>query len=540
MVEALPNYLAGRFQISFGPLATLFDPVRGEALVAVSAKGLDLRAGLAYAREQGGAALRALSYRKRAALLGAAAKTLKANRDAYFEISTVNSGTVKSDSAMDIDGAIFTLGHYAKLGESLGDAELVVDGPAVELSKDGSFQSQHVLVPATGLALFINAFNFPAWGLWEKAAPAILSGVPVVVKPATATAWLAQRMVKDVVEAEIFPPGALSVICGEASALLDELEPFDVVSFTGSRQTAARVRSHPRIVSELVRTHIEADSLNSALLMPETKVDDETFRLLVREVVREMTVKSGQKCTAIRRIFVPEELYPGVAEAIGSKLSTVTVGDPRNETVRMGSLVSRAQLAAVEQGLDQLRRDAAILHDGRSHALIVADPRVAACIGPTLLGATDPDGAGRVHDTEVFGPVATLMPYKSLAHALSLVRRGQGSLVTSLYGSDDGELLAAATALSATNGRVHVVSPDVASSHTGHGNVMPMSVHGGPGRAGGSEELGGLRALAFYHQRTALQASRKVLAKIPAPSPHKPSGSCDAPNGSAFASARCV
>jgi 3,4-dehydroadipyl-CoA semialdehyde dehydrogenase len=520
MVALLPNYLAGRFQTADGTAATLVDPVRGDELVRVSASGLDLRAGFAYARESGGTALRALTYAQRAELLAAATKTLKENRDSYFAIAQANSGTTKNDSAMDIDGAIFTLGYYAKLGSTLGDSRLIVDGPEVGLNKDESFRSQHVLVPGTGVALVINAFNFPAWGLWEKAAPALLSGVPVIVKPATVTAWLAQRMVSDVVTAQIFPPGALSVVCGEAGRLLGELQPFDIVSFTGSAETAALIRSHPSVVGNHVRTNIEADSLNSALLLPGTTRDDETFRLLVREVTREMTVKSGQKCTAIRRVFVPEELFADAADAIRTTLAGVTVGDPRNEAVRMGSLVGRAQLSAVESRLEELRRDATVLYDGAKHPLEVADPRVAACVGPTLLGASDPDGAARVHDTEVFGPVATLMPYRSLPHALALVRRGSGSLVTSLFGSDPKSLLAAATELCAVNGRVHVVSPDVASSHTGHGNVMPMSLHGGPGRAGGGEELGGLRALGLYHQRAALQASRAVLAALPGHSDH--------------------
>jgi len=520
MAEVLPNYLCERWQLGIGKGTVLLDPVRGDALVRVGASGLDLHAGFTHAREQGGASLRALTYRERGALLAAAVKVLKANRDAYFEIATANSGTVKSDSSIDIDGAIFTLGYYAKLGDGMGDSRLIVDGPATPLGKDASFQSRHVLVPTPGVALLINAFNFPAWGLWEKAAPALLSGVPIIIKPATATAWLAQRMVRDVVEAGIFPAGALSVVCGESSALLAELQSFDVVSFTGSAQTAAVIRSHPSVVTRFVRSNIEADSLNSALLLPGTKRDDEAFSLLVREVAREITVKSGQKCTAIRRIFVPSELYAEAAEAISSLLGKATVGDPRNETVRMGSLVSRAQQADVQRGLDLLRTQTTLLHDAASHALIDADPQVAACMGPTLLGAPAADEADRVHDTEVFGPVATLMPYRSLHHALALVRRGNGSLVTSLYGSDSGALATVAPELAATNGRVHVVSPDVASSHTGHGNVMPMSVHGGPGRAGGGEELGGVRALYFYHRRAAIQASTAVLAALPSTGGH--------------------
>jgi 3,4-dehydroadipyl-CoA semialdehyde dehydrogenase len=518
MLELLPNHLSGRWQLPNSDASadtTLFDPVRGTALVRVGSAGLDLPAGFGFAREQAGPALRALTYRERGALLASAVKVLKAQREAYFEIAMANSGTVRSDSALDIDGAIYTLGYYARLGESLGDARFLLDGPHTPLSKDESFQSQHLLVPTTGLALSINAFNFPAWGLWEKAAPALLSGVPVVVKPATSTAWLAQRMLHDVVAAGIFPAGSLSIVCGSSRGLLDALGAFDVLSFTGSAGTAALIRAHGAITARSVRVNVEADSLNSALLLPGARPGDVAFDLLAREVARELSIKSGQKCTAIRRVLVPSEVYAEAAAAIGAQLAKITVGDPRNESVSMGSLVSRGQLAAVQHGLQLLRSETQVFHDGSSQAWIGADPDVAACMGPCLLGADQPDLAQRVHDTEVFGPVATLMPYRSLSHALELIERGQGSLVTSVYGSDLGALAALAPALAATNGRVHVVSPDVATTHTGHGNVMPMSVHGGPGRAGGGQELGGVRALGFYHRRAALQASSAVLAALP-------------------------
>ena len=514
MTELIQNYFGGQWQTGSGKGTPLFDPVLGNELVRVDATCLDLTAGFTFAREQGGAALRALSYRERAGMLAAAVKVLQANRDAYYEIATANSGTVKNDSAVDIDGGIFTLGTYAKLGESLGDKNYLLDGELARLGKDPLFQSQHVLVPTRGVALFINAFNFPSWGLWEKAAPALLSGVPVIVKPATATAWLTQRMVKDVVDAGIFPPGALSVVCGSSAGLMDALQTFDVVSFTGSAETAAVIRSHPAVAQRFVRVNIEADSVNSALLLPDAAPGSEAFDLLAKEVAREMTVKSGQKCTAIRRIFVPEAHYDAAAQAISARLAKTTVGNPRNESVRMGALVNREQLASVRTGLDYLKQQVDTLHDGATHALIDADAAVACCVGPTLLGTRNSDGADRVHDTEVFGPVATLLPYRDTAHALALVRRGQGSLVASLYGADPAALATHALALADSHGRVHVISPDVAALHTGHGNVMPQSLHGGPGRAGGGEELGGLRALGFYHRRSAIQASTLVLATL--------------------------
>jgi len=519
MTELLSNYVSGQWQSGKGAGTALYDPVLGTELVRVDAAGLDLAAAFAFARHTGGAALRALTYAQRAAMLAAAAKVLQANRDAYYEISTANSGTVKNDTAVDVDGGIYTLSTYAKLGESLGHVHVLRDGELARLAKDPLFQSQHVLTPTRGVALFINAFNFPSWGLWEKAAPALLSGVPVIVKPATATAWLTQRMVKDVVDAGILPVGALSVICGSSAGLMDQLEPFDVVSFTGSADTAAVIRSHSAVTKKSVRVNIEADSLNSALLLPDETAGSEAMDLLVKEVAREMTVKSGQKCTAIRRILVPEALYGVVAEGISARLAKTTVGNPRNESVRMGSLVNREQFNSVQTGLAYLKAQANVLFDGSAQSLIDADSAIACCAMPTLLGTRDAagsDAADRVHDVEVFGPVATLVPYRTgdLGHALTLIRRGQGSLVASVYGSDAASLAKAVTELADSHGRVHVVSPDVAAMHTGHGNVMPQSLHGGPGRAGGGEELGGLKALNFYHRRAAVQASTTVLEKL--------------------------
>ncbi|MFM7025076.1 MAG: 3,4-dehydroadipyl-CoA semialdehyde dehydrogenase [Limnohabitans sp.] len=507
----LPNFFAGRWQTGTGAGTPLFDPVLGTELARVSSAGLDLAEGFAFARERGGSALRALSYGQRAALLGKIVDILQAHRDAYYEIATANSGTVARDSGVDIDGALFTLGYYARQGAALGDANLLLDGERIRMAKEPAFQTQHIQVPTQGVALFINAFNFPSWGLWEKAAPALLSGVPVIVKPATATAWLTQRMVKDVVDAGVLPEGALSVICGSSNGLMDQLQPFDVVSFTGSAVTGKIIRSH-RAVSELsVRCNIEADSLNSALLAPAATADSEAFKLLVNEVAREMTVKSGQKCTAIRRIFVPRALYKAAALAIGAKLAKTTVGNPRNESVRMGALVSQAQKASVLAGLAQLKTEATVLFDGNASGTLVDAEASSACVAPVLLGTEHPMAAQVLHAIEVFGPVSTLMPYDSLDEAYAMIRRGEGSLVCSVYSEDPAFTAQACAQLASSHGRVHAISPDVAALHSGHGNVMPMSLHGGPGRAGGGEELGGLRALNFYHRRTAVQGSTLAL-----------------------------
>ncbi|UWU89060.1 3,4-dehydroadipyl-CoA semialdehyde dehydrogenase [Bradyrhizobium sp. CB1015] len=513
MSELLQNYVGGRWVAGTGRGTPLYDPVLGTELARVDTTGLDIDFAYRSAREAG-AGLRALTYRQRGELLSAIVKTLQANREIYYEIAQANTGTVKNDSAVDIDGAIYTISTYAKLATTLDDRPFLFDGDASPLAKEAAFQSQHVCVPIRGLALLINAFNFPAWGMWEKVAPALLSGVPVVVKPATSTAWLAQAMVKDVVNAGIAPPGTISIICGSSAGLLDHLEPFDVISFTGSAETAGLVRAHPAVAQRSVRVNIEADSLNSAILAEGEAGGGPAFELLVKEVAREMTQKSGQKCTAIRRIFVPAALYDEVADAISMRLSKVSVGNPRNSAVRMGSLVNRAQYQSVHDGLARLRDLTNVLHDGASHPLIDAEPDISCCVGPTLLGSPDPDRAGLVHDLEVFGPVATLMPYRDEAHALELVRRGQGSLVASLYGADPERLSGLALELSDSHGRVHVVSPDAADVQTGHGNVMPQSLHGGPGRAGGGEELGGARALNFYHRRTAIQGSKTLVAAL--------------------------
>ena len=511
----LPNFLAGRWQTGQGPGTALHDPVLGTELARVSSAGLDLAEGFAFAREQGGAALRAMGYGERAAMLSRVLEVLQAHRETYYAIATANSGTVAKDSAVDIDGAFFTLGYYAKQGAALGQARLLLDGPRIRMAKDPAFQTQHIQVPTQGVALFINAFNFPSWGLWEKAAPALLSGVPVIVKPATATAWLTQRMVQDVVDAGVLPTGALSVVCGSSAGLLDALQPFDVLSFTGSAETAAVIRQHRAIRELSVRCNIEADSLNSALLWPGASAESQALQLLVSEVVREMTVKSGQKCTAIRRIFVPRALYRTVAMAIGAKLAKTTVGNPRNEGVRMGALVSQEQKASVLAGLAVLKTEAEVLFDGASQGLLDADAQ-SACVAPVLLGCEQPQQAQRLHATEVFGPVATLMPYDHIDEAFAMIRRGEGSLVCSVYSEDPVFTAQAAAELASSHGRVHAISPDVATLHSGHGNVMPMSLHGGPGRAGGGEELGGLRALNFYHRRSAVQASALALDALDA------------------------
>ncbi len=511
----LLNYVCDRWSEGLGEGEPLIDPVRGTELARASSDGVNFAEALEHARTVGGPGLRALTYAQRATLLGRIAEVLTANRDTYYRIALENSGSPRSDAAIDIDGAIYTLKFYAKEGAALGENKLLREGELTRLGKDESFQALHIGVPLRGVAILINAFNFPAWGLWEKAAPALLSGVPVLAKPATATAWLAQQMVADIVKAAILPDGALSIVCGRAGDLLDHVTGEDAIAFTGSAETAARIRSHPAVAHRSARTNIEADSLNVAVLGPDAKAGDPTVELFVSEVVREMTVKAGQKCTAIRRILVPASLRDPVAEALRARLSRIRVGDPRTADMQMGPVINKVQQKAVLEGVDRLAQESAVIFGGGvAFQPIDADPSVAAFVQPTLLAHDRPFDARAVHTVEVFGPVATLLAYRDLDEALRIARLGQGSLVASLFSNDPQIIESAALELACCHGRVHVVSEEVARVQTGHGNVMPLSLHGGPGRAGGGQELGGLRALRFHHQFTALQGPMQSLRGI--------------------------
>ncbi|MDX1595021.1 MAG: 3,4-dehydroadipyl-CoA semialdehyde dehydrogenase [Gammaproteobacteria bacterium] len=517
MNTILESYLCDTWQAGRGPGTPLVDPVHGNELARATSDGLDLDAALAHAREVGGRALRELGYAERAALLKAVAGVLGEHRDRYRQIALENSGNTAVDAALDIDGGIGTLRYYAGLGKSLGDARCLVEPGRERLARDEAFQALHLLTPVTGVALHVNAFNFPSWGLWEKAAVALLSGVPVVAKPATATAWLAQAMVRDVVEAGVLPPGALSLVCGGGHELPGRLGGDDVVAFTGSAGTAARLRETFAARTAPPRLTVEADSLNVGLLGPDAGPDSEEFALFVAEAVREMTVKAGQKCTAMRRLLVPADSLEAVADALSGRLDDVVVGDPRDPAVTMGPLINRDQQRAAWDGIDRLRSEAEVVHGGtQAFELRGADPEKGCFVPPTLLRCAEPDSARAVHEVEVFGPVATLMPYRDADEAFALAARGGGSLVASVFSADPSFAADAAVALGPAHGRVLLVDAAVGASQTGHGVVMPQCVHGGPGRAGGGEELGGLRGLGFYHQRTAVQGDVAQLEAIEA------------------------
>ena len=514
--ETLESYLGGQWSRGQGVETELIDPTNGNVLATASAKGLDLKAALSYARARGGPALRALNYADRGKLIGAVADVLIANRARYEETAIANSGNTKVDAAIDIDGGIGTLKYYARLGAGLGAAKALLAEKPVRLAKAENFQAIHLLTPRHGVAVHVNAFNFPSWGLWEKAACALLSGVPVLAKPASATCWLSQQMVRDVIAAKVLPEGALSLLCGGIGDLLDHVTADDVIAFTGSSDTAQRIVSHRNVLARGARVNIEADSVNAALLAPGVAAATPVFDAFVKEVAREMTVKAGQKCTAIRRVFVPSERAGAVADALAARLGKTTVGDPRNEATRMGPLVTRAQQHAALDGIGRLARESAIITGGTDAPnLANIDGAKSAFVAPTLLKVES--GAGQaVHDIEVFGPAATIIPYKDEAEAFALAARGGGSLVASVFGDDRDFLDKAVSELGASHGRVLAVESSVADAHTGHGIVMPQCHHGGPGRAGNGAELGGLHGLHFYHQRVAVQGSVDLLATLQA------------------------
>lgn len=509
------SYVEGHWVAGADPGQPLVNPVTGTEIARASSAGVDFAAALRFGRCVGGPELQALGYADRASLLSRIADVLVANKAEYYRLSQENSGSTSADAAFDVDGAIFTLRFYARAGASLGSTRYLMEGAVAPLAKDGSFSAVHIGVPLRGVAVHVNAFNFPSWGLWEKAAPALLSGVPVLAKPATATCLLSERMVRDVVDAGVLPAGALQLVCGGAGDLLDHLTAEDAVAFTGSAVTAATFRTHRAIVANSVRMNVEADSVNAALLGPDAGPNSTEFDAFVTEVVREMTLKAGQKCTAIRRVFVPAALLEAAGEAIIARLATTVVGNPRDTSVRMGPLVNELQRRAALEGLEALGKDTRPLCGGGVPSSVVdADARTGAFVAPTLLCCDDPNTSRAVHAIEIFGPVATLLPYRDWNDALALAARGGGSLVASVFTADRSAQMLAAVELAATHGRVLMVDSSVARTQTGHGNVLPGCLHGGPGRAGGGEELGGLRALAFYHRRSALQGPTAQINAI--------------------------
>src|SRR6267143_673853 len=511
----LRNYVSGRWSEGLGSGELLVDPVTGDQLASITSQGIDLEAGLQFARAHGGPALRQLTYTQRAELLGKIADVLAANREDYFRLSLLNLGATQADASFDVDGAIYTMKYYAKIGRALAEGKMLKEGASIALSKSNAFAGQHFLMSVKGAAIFINAFNFPAWGLCEKAAPALLSGVPIVAKPASPTAWLAHRMVEDIVNADILPSGAISIICGSARDLLGHVREEDIISFTGSADTAARIRSHLNVLGRSVRVNIEADSINSPILGPDVASGTDLFGLLVKEVVREMTLKAGQKCTAIRRVLVPRQQLEAFGDAVSARLSSMKVGNPRNPEVKVGPVVNKAQQSSCLEGLAKLKEECEVLFGGdKNFQPLDADLQRSAFVQPALLSCKNGLGAKYVHDVEVFGPVATLVAYDGMKDLIAIMRRGLGSLVASVFSNDAGFTREAILGIGDLHGRVLAVNSVVGTQHTGHGNVVPSCLHGGPGRAGGGEELAGLRALLLYHRRFVVQGPADCITEL--------------------------
>jgi oxepin-CoA hydrolase/3-oxo-5,6-dehydrosuberyl-CoA semialdehyde dehydrogenase len=489
--------------------------VTGEVIAEVGHDGLDFAGMLAHARTVGGPALRAMSFHDRARMLKALALHLNARKEELYEIS-YDTGATRRDHAFDIDGGIGTLFVYASKGRrELPDGHVLLDGGIEELGRSGSFKGQHVYVPLRGVAVHINAYNFPVWGMLEKLAPSLLAGVPSVVKPATASAYVTGACVRMMIDSGILPEGALQLVTGSLGPTLELLGPQDVVSFTGSAETARMLRRTPNLLDNAVRFTAEQDSLNASILGPDAAPGTPEFDLFVKEVVREMTVKAGQKCTAIRRIIAPEPHVGAVIEAIRARLAKVVVGDPRAEGVTMGALISAEQKADVLGKAALIGSEAArVFGDPESFTPFGSNTANGAFLPPMLFHCADPDAARTLHETEAFGPVSTVMGYRDLSHAFDIANRGGGSLVASVITHDPEVARAAVEEIGAWHGRLYFNDRDSMAEATGHGAPMPHMTHGGPGRAGGGEELGGIRGVKHFMQRVAVQGSPDLLTRV--------------------------
>ncbi len=513
-MRKLASHVEGRWVEAEGRLETLVNPATEESLVEAGADGVDRAAALAFARTTGGPALRALTYAQRGELIRSVCDAIQSHRDELIGLAIANGGNTRGDAKFDIDGATFTLSAYADLGKSLGDTRVRVDGDGVQLGRTSRFHGEHVWVPRHGVAIHVNAFNFPAWGLAEKAAVALLAGMPVVTKPATSSALVAHRIVEILVEKQVLPAGALSLLMGGAGDLLQHVGPQDVVAFTGSGATGELIRGLAPVIRHSVRVNVEADSLNAAILGPDVEEGAETYEFYLKDVLRDMTQKAGQKCTAIRRILVPAPLADRVRDALVDRLATIVVGNPAQEGVRMGPVATAQQHKDVREGIDALARDGRLVF-GQTAKPVGSPDGKGYFVGPVLIETEPGADAPTVHSREVFGPVATIVPYDgTAANAAALVARGEGGLVSSVYSEDVAFTSEVVLGLAPFHGRVFLGSAKIAEQSPGPGTVLPTLVHGGPGRAGGGEELGGLRGLAFYQQRVALEGSRPVIERI--------------------------
>ncbi len=510
----LKNYAEGKWVTAKKEGYVLHNAITGDAIFTASSEGLDFGSMMDYARKVGGPALRKLTFHQRGRMLKALAMHLMERKEYFYKISSY-TGATRADSWVDIEGGIGNLFANASLRRQFPDERFYVDGEAAKLSKNGTFIGHHIMVPREGVAIHINAFNFPVWGMLEKIAVNLLAGVPAIVKPATLTSYLTEAVFEEIIKSNILPEGSLQLICGSARGILDTIETQDVVTFTGSAVTGRQLKSHPRIVSEGVPFNLEADSLNCCVLGPDVKTGSAEFDIFIKEVTREITTKAGQKCTAIRRVMVPANMVEDVQIALGKRIQGTTVGDPSIEGVRMGPLAGLSQRNEVRERVQELAKTQQIVIGSLEQFEVVgADKEKGAFLPPLVFFNDAPFKNTDVHNIEAFGPVSTIMPYNSIDEAIELAKMGKGSLVCSIVTADDDVAKEFVLGAASMHGRILVLNSDCAKESTGHGSPMPLLVHGGPGRAGGGEEMGGKRGVLHYLQRTAIQGSPTTLTRI--------------------------
>lgn len=512
--KKLENYISGKWVTGDGDGQPLYDSVNGELVAMATTKGLDFKSMLAYGRETGSPALRKMTFHERGRMLKALAIHLANKKEQFYKVS-YHTGATKIDSWIDIEGGIGNLFSNASMRRKFPDLPYCTDGDPIGLSKGGSFMAQHILVPKEGVAIHINAFNFPVWGMLEKCAVNWLAGVAAIVKPATLTSYLTEVVVKEIIASKILPEGSLQLICGSANDLLDHVTSQDVVSFTGSASTGHKLKSHPKIMSENVPFNMEADSLNCIVLGEDVAPDMAEWDIFIKEVRKEIIVKAGQKCTAIRRIFVPEKVLEDAYIAIGKALSQTLIGNPLNEKVKMGALAGMEQREEVRGHVKELLKTSKLIYgDLENIELIDADKNKGAFLSPLLLLNENPFDDETVHTVECFGPVSTIMPYSGLEAATRLAKKGKGSLCCSIVTADNNIAKDFIIGAATHHGRMLVLNKECAKESTGHGSPLPQLVHGGPGRAGGGEEMGGVRGIKHYMQRVAVQGSPTTLTAI--------------------------
>ena len=508
------NYIQGNWVSGDGSETKLFNAINGDLIGEVSSKGIDYKSVLEYGRSVGGPALRKMTFQERGRMLKALAFYLLERKDRYYEASSW-TGATKVDSWIDIEGGIGNLFANASLRKQFPDLPYYVDGVAAPLSKGGSFIGHHIMVPKEGVAVHINAFNFPIWGMLEKIAVNLMAGVPALVKPSEFTCYLTEVMVRDIITSKILPEGSLQLVCGLGRGIIDHVDCRDTVTFTGSASTGKILKSLPLITEESVSFNLEADSLNASILGTKAVPGTVEFDLFVKECVKEITIKTGQKCTAVRRIIVPEDFIDEVEKAISEKLSKTVIGDPSNKEVRMGALATKTQVERVRENVELLSKtQEMVFGDLDGFEVFGADKKLGAFFSPVLFRNNDPFNKTDCHEVEAFGPVSTIMPYKNIDDAVSLAKMGKGSLVSSIVTPDDKEAREYVVGAASMHGRILVLNKDCAKESTGHGSPMPLLTHGGPGRAGGGEEMGGKRGILHYLQRTAIQGHPSTITEI--------------------------